>query len=184
MSKKLFTLIDTTDNCGLKYEDYVEGCEINEVTPATENSDDYWEWISETVNMYIDDFFTNVNCMKNDSPVIITGSLGLWNGRKEIYPMLIESSDPTPDSNGKVYFAEKALCKAIKKCVTGMDDFKVEYSEGVIVVHGYHHDGTNIFEIHKLSTQGKAAALKQSENGKQLNPKKYWYAQYTEGDLY
>lgn len=184
MSKKLFTLIDTSNNFNLTYEDYVENCAINNCTPDTENSDDYWNWISETSNMYIDDFFTNLRCMKNDDPVIITGSLGLWNGRKDIYPVLMESTGWEKDQTGKCSFAENALSKAIKKCISGMDDFKVEYSEGVIVVHAYHHDGTNIFEIHKLSTLGKKAAFNASDNGKRINPKGYWFAKYNESDLY
>ena len=92
MSKKIFTLLDTTET--FEYAAYVDFCEANEITPEPEDSNDYWEWVSEERRLNVDDFLTNLRYAKiNDEPVLITGTLGLWNGRKEIYPMLIESSD-------------------------------------------------------------------------------------------
>lgn len=183
MSKKTFTLIDTS-NTGLEYKDYVENCELNEITPHPENSTEYWEWIAEQRNNNVEDFFLNLKYMRDATPVVVTGTLGLWNGKRSIYPMYIESKDYELNSQGKWVYMEKALYTAIQKCINGMDDFKVEYVEGEIVVHGYHHDGTNTFTIHKLSTKGQIAAFNAYCNCKTLKPKGYWYAKYREEDLF
>lgn len=171
MSKKQITLIDTYDS-GLEYKDYVEYCELNEITPEPEGSNDYYEWEAEENQRCVEDFFENLRYVKFDTPVIITGSLGLWNGRKEIYPMVVESTD------------KPSLYNAVKKCINGMDDFKVELSEGEIVVHGYHHDGTNIFTISKLSKKGIDPVLRAVEDGKHLQIKNYWIGKITETDLW
>ena len=171
MSKKQITLIDTY-NSGLEYKDYVEYCELNEITPEPEGSDDYYEWEAEENQRCVEDFFENLRYVKFDTPVIITGSLGLWNGRKEIYPMVVESTD------------KPSLYNAVQKCINGMDDFKVELSEGEIVVHGYHHDGTNIFTISKLSKKGIDPVLRAVEDGKHLQIKNYWIGKITETDLW
>jgi hypothetical protein len=171
MSKKQITLIDTY-NSGLEYSDYVEYCELNEITPEPEGSNDYYEWEAEENQRYVEDFFENLRYVKFDTPVIITGSLGLWNGRKEIYPMVVESTE------------KPSLYNAVMKCINGMDDFKVELSEGEIVVHGYHHDGTNIFTISKLSKKGIDPVLRAVEDGKHLQIKNYWIGKITETDLW
>ena len=165
MSKKSFTLLDT--RCGYKYEDYVEYCEVNEITPEPEGSDDYYDWVSYERNLYIDTFFTNLRYARfNEEPVIITGSLGLWNG-----------------SNGEWKYNNPALMKAIKKCMNGMDDVLVEYINGEIVIHGYHHDGTNILTINKLTPKGKVTAYNAIKNGKVIEPKPYMFGKFTEEDL-
>ena len=171
MSKKQITLIDTY-NSGLEYSDYVEYCELNEITPEPEGSDDYYEWEAEENQRFVEDFFENLRYVKFDTPVIITGSLGLWNGRKEIYPLVVESTE------------KPSLYNAVQKCINGMDDFKVELSEGEIVVHGYHHDGTNIFTISKLSKKGIDPVLRAVEDGKHLQIKNYWIGKITETDLW
>jgi hypothetical protein len=171
MSKKQITLIDTY-NSGLEYSDYVEYCELNEITPEPEGSNDYYEWEAEENQRFVEDFFENLRYVKFDTPVIITGSLGLWNGRKEIYPLVVESTD------------KPSLYNAVQKCINGMDDFKVELSEGEIVVHGYHHDGTNIFTISKLSKKGIDPVLRAVEDGKHLQIKNYWIGKITETDLW
>jgi hypothetical protein len=171
MSKKQFTLVDTMDS-GLTYSDYVDFCAANEITPAPEDSNDYYEWEGEETQRLAEDFFENLRYVKFDTPVIITGSLGLWNGRKEIYPMVVESTD------------KPSLYNAVMKCVNGMDDFKVELSEGEIVVHGYHHDGTNIFTISKLSKKGIDPVLRAASEGKHLQIKNYWIGKITETDLW
>jgi hypothetical protein len=183
MSKKQITLIDTY-NSGLEYSDYVEYCELNEITPEPEGSNDYYEWEAEENQRYVEDFFENLRYVKFDTPVIITGSLGLWNGRKEIYPMVVKSKDYEQRKSGKWAYKYPSLYNAVKKCINGMDDFKVELSEGEIVVHGYHHDGTNIFTISKLSKKGIDPVLRAVEDGKHLQIKNYWIGKITETDLW
>ena len=183
MSKKIYTLLDTTEM--FEYADYVEFCEANEITPEPENSKGYWDWVSEERSCNVDDFMLNLRHVKiNDEPVIITGTLELWNGTREIYPMLVESSDYEKCNDGTWEYKNPAIKKAIEKCMNGMDDVKVEYANGEIVVHGYHHDGTNIFTIHKLSKKGKRTAFNANEKGKQIDPKPYMFGKFTEEDLW
>ena len=183
MSKKQFTLIDTTDSW-LTYQDYVEFCEANEITPEPEDSSDYYEWEAEETQRFAEDFFENLRYVKFDTPVIITGSLGLWNGTKEIYPLVVESSDYCQLPSGKWGYRNPSLYNAVMKCINGMDGFKVELSEGEIIVHGYHHDGTNIFTISKLSKKGIDPVLRAVEEGKHLQVKNYWIGKITETDLW
>ena len=65
-----------------------------------------------------------------------------------------------------------------------MDNFKVELSEGEIVVHGYHHDGTNIFTISKITNKAIDSVMKAANNGKHLQVKNYWIGKITETDLW
>ena len=183
MSKKIFTLLDTTEM--LEYADYVNFCEANEITPEPENSDDYWNWVSEERQHNVEDFLLNLQYAKiNEEPVMITGSLGLCDGRREIYPMLVKGSEYEKRNNGEWKYKNPAIKNAIEKCMNGMDDVKVEYANGDIVVHGYHHDGTNIFTIHKLSKKGMKIVLNAEENGKTIDPKPYMFGKFTEEDLW
>ena len=182
MVKKQFTLIDTFD-CGLEYADYVDFCEANEITPSDENSNDYYEWLGEERNRMVEDFFDNLKYCKVDTPVLIEGTLGLWNGTRSIYPMLMESTDYNI-YNGKGRWDNPSVYKAVSKCVSGMDDFKVEFADGQLIVHGYHHDGTNTFTISKLSKKGIVSATNANDNGRHLEPKGYWYGKFSEIDLW
>ena len=183
MSKKIFTLLDTMET--FEYADYVDFCEANEITPEPENSDDHWNWVSEERQHNVEDFLLNLQYAKiNEEPVMITGSLGLWDGRREIYPMLVKGSEYEKRNNGEWKYKNPAIKNAIEKCMNGMDDVKVEYANGDIVVHGYHHDGTNIFTIHKLSKKGMKTVLNAEENGKIIDPKPYMFGKFTEEDLW
>lgn len=47
-----------------------------------------------------------------------------------------------------------SLTKAIQKCINDMDFWKVEEtSGGKLIVTGYHHDGTNHYEIYRLKKE-------------------------------
>lgn len=182
MSKKIFTLIDTSSV--LDYNDYVQFCADNEITPGKDGSDDYWNWVADQRNIEVDDFMLNLQYARiNEEPVVITGSLGTWRGRVEIYPMIVESSE-YEECNGKFRYKNPAILKAVQKCINGMDDFKVEYANGELVIHGYHHDGTNIFTINKLTPKGKVTVYNAKESGKQIDPKPYMFGKIRESDLW
>lgn len=138
MSKKIsYVVIDTTDN--YNYESYLEYCEDMDIEPADKNSNRYYEWVSDMMEMDFDDFVANMKYSEiANTPCVITGSLGLWYGRPEINPVFMDN-----------------LSDAIMKCINNMDYFKVEMINGVINVYGYHHDGTNCFEIYPLSKKGQ-----------------------------
>ena len=62
-------LIDTYNNNGWSYSDYKAEMEENDLFPGDENSNSFYSWLSERINMDIEDFWDN---------------LGLWWGRPEI----------------------------------------------------------------------------------------------------
>ena len=135
------------------YENYVEGCKVNHVEPQAEDSNDYWEYVYETRQMWFDDFFRYglKSVLSHDKPCLISGTLGLWDGRHDIQPVKCVN-----------------LAKAIKKCFGSCDDYEVEFSYGVIYVTSYHHDGVNTFEIKLLSTRG-VNAMQGTDYGKPIN---------------
>lgn len=143
-------LLYGTSNCcdSYDYEYYKEFCEINEIEPQGEDSQDYWNWVSETQGMYFDDLMDNLKYSKaNDGNYAITFTLGLWNGKHE----------------GFVKEVKTSLSDAINECVYstrgGYDDIKVTYEDWSVWVYGYHHDGVNIFRIQRLSKKGERALV-------------------------
>lgn len=137
MKTKSMILLDTTFIPD--YEDYVMYCEMNEKTPQKENTEDYWEFVYNMREVDTIDFFnelkeTNIN---NQYYWVISGTLGLWNGRKEIALAKCET-----------------LIDAIHKCSNSCDDVIIEKCGNKICVTGLHHDGRNYFEIRALSDLG------------------------------
>ena len=136
MKTKTYLLLDTSSN--IEYSDYVENCEANGIEAQDENSNDFYDFCNDIRNMEYEDFEYNCNHSSEcDTPVLITGNLGLWNGNPSINPIRCEN-----------------LLEAIHKCINDMDDFDVTFNNGVIIVNCHHHDGTNYFEIHKRSKKG------------------------------
>jgi len=121
--------IATTSIDGYSYDDYLEYCEGNRMTPAEDGSSVFYEWCHEEAEVSFSEDMANIEEFY-DEPVIVRGTLGLWDGRHEIVPTRKES----------VY-------DAIKDCYSGCEDLDVEWDNGVIVVSAYHHDGCNVFEI-------------------------------------
>lgn len=149
-NKKETTLIGTnycTDS--YNYAMYVEWCNVNEIKPAGEDSQDYWDWVSEEERTEYDDFFGNLSYSKADKEIrhyVITFDLGLWYGHNKGY---VEKTFET-------------LSEAIKEAINSSrdyQDYKVTYKNGRIYVYGLHHDGTNIMEIMLLSKKGERALV-------------------------
>lgn len=130
-------LYDDTNNCGLTYEDYVEECELNEIEPKDEGSDAYYEWLADTMRMYLDDLFLNLSFVKTNK-IVIEGSLGRWNGNHDIVPVVVDDIE-----------------EAIRKCCNSADYARIVLEEGVLHIDAYHHDGTNGFTIRELSSRGE-----------------------------
>lgn len=135
MEKTIY--LDTREEYSL--EDYQEYCEFNGIEFNEENTEGFYEYQSMMRDGDIRDFYTDLeNSEHKNDKVIITGILGLWNGAHDIYPVV------------------ETLENAIYKCIHNMDDFKIFVDEdGTLNVVGYHHDGTNCFEIHFLTEYGK-----------------------------
>ncbi len=116
------------------------------------DSDDYWDWVSESSQIDYDDFFGNLKYAKAEKEgyYMITFNLGLWNGNKIGYV-------------GKIY---DSLSEAIKDALNSSRDYwdyKIAFENGDVVVYGYHHDGTNIMTIKRLSKHGERNLLFKEE---------------------
>jgi len=120
-----------------------EHCEANNME-VPEKGSEGWnnieEFIREGDYEYFEDEMTS--CELSKGPVVITGSLGLWYGRREIAACY-----------------KTNLWEAIQKCFgTDMAYYKVylDLTDGALHVNTSHHDGTNCFEIRALSKKGIA----------------------------
>lgn len=122
------------------YLDYLEWCKENDRNPDTKESQSFYNYVYSSLDIEWDDLMLNI---KNDNDCqeecVVLGTLGLWTGRHEI--------------NAKKFFGLK---DAINACVTNIDYIIIKEENGVIYVNAIHHDGVNIFEIHKLNKKGKS----------------------------
>lgn len=132
------TLLDTYNTEHLNYEAYKEWCELNEIEPKGENSNAFYEWIADEIQIEVDDFYANLKYCQYQHPCIVTGSVGRWNGTFEI--------EQTRCDN---------LSDAIDKCWSGCDDIIVTKRHSVIDVEALHHDGQRNFEVRLLSAVGE-----------------------------
>ena len=147
-----------------EYSEYVEHCRINGHEIEGENSQAYWDFASRYHENDWDDLKVNLKCSKEaNQPVLLLGTLGLWNGKRTIFPTRCEN-----------------LMQAIEKCVgRGVDNMKVYVENGIVYVEAYHHDGTNYFEIYKLSSKGLSATSKWYDgNAGCEDYKGYWLAKF------
>ena len=133
------TLCDTTYIPG--YEEYKEICEENNIEPQAENSNDYWDYVSERRSLEYENFISNMEySAQAEQPCLLTSSCGLWNGIREIMPYKFSN-----------------VLSAIMKAYGSCDDIIVSQEDGVIKVESLHHDGRNCFEIRPLTEHGKQA---------------------------
>lgn len=117
-----------------------EAAECNKWPEKTEVDDEVRQYVEE---INIDDSDYLFEGGKNLENIEITGTLGLWNGRKDIYPEL-----------------EPNLMTAIKRCVMPQSilDFDIYFEKDAngkehLYVNAYHHDGTNIFELRQKTPE-------------------------------
>ena len=151
-NKGSYTIL-TTSADGFEYEDYLEFCEANGIEPYDEDSDHFFEWCQEESNFNFEADMDNIHsCKQYNVPVLVTGSLGLWDGRHEITAKVF----PT------VYDAIQAML--------GRDirDIEAKFEDGAINVWAYHHDGCNSFTINALSAKGQRKA-QYNFNGNYIN---------------
>ena len=97
------------------------------------DDDDYED--SDDIEWRIDDICDEFG----NSPVLIKGTLGLWDGQKRIIPVEAEN-----------------MRSAIYKCI-GRDgeimspnDIDFDYDRKIVTLTVHHHDGTNNFKITSL----------------------------------
>ena len=163
-----FTIFDTRTVYDYSYEEYKERCEENDMEVHEEDTQGYYDDLNTFFSWDREDFFDSLehSTLNNKGSVMITGDLGLWNGRHEISPVLCNT-----------------LRDAIWKCIDNMDDFSIEYYHGQINVSGFHHDGCNTFELHLLSVNGQKAVERQKYSYYDYEPRLWWFKQFKEADI-
>lgn len=131
--------IASTDILQFKYDDYVDWCEEIDKEPQPGHSNEFWNWCFDQRDEKWECDMDNIKyCKQYNIPCVLTGCLGLYNGRPDILPIKFDN----------VY-------DAIQKCFDrSIVDLDVEWDDGIINVYAHHHDGTNCFEIHALSKKG------------------------------
>lgn len=99
------------------------------------------EEINEYYAEYIDDFLANMQYAKdkdgNDlwgAKVVISGTLGLWDGKKTIVPEVAKDFE-----------------HALWLCIDNADYCKVYKEYSKIIIEATHHDGTNVFTLQFLT---------------------------------
>jgi hypothetical protein len=150
------------------YKYYLEWCEDNDVEPAPDDSDEFYNWCYREQEFDVECFFDNLNYSSKNPVVCLTGDLGLWYGRRDIVPMMFESEK----INGK---PTSAITKAVKSCINGCDYFMVALENGVLEVNGYHHDGCNTFYIRGLNSVGIAGFNDAEEAYEDPEPNESWF---------
>ena len=73
-------------------------------------------------------------------PCVVCGTVGTWQGDRAICAKRFDN-----------------LTDAIYACVNPCDEVVISQRASNIIVDGYHHDGTNYFEIHVLNDKGVRA---------------------------
>ena len=158
------------DNHNINYDDWYEDFQdwigINDIdedfnkwitsVPTDKDSQTFFNWVWDTLNMYWDDFIYNLQHDKdNNVDCVVTGKVGRWNGNFEIVA---------------THFA--TLEKAIYACIKDCDYITITQTEdGAIDVWAAHHDGSHSFTIHKLNERGYDAKCDEDND---LNNEKYF----------
>lgn len=117
------------------YSEYVEYCEEMGIEPQGENSKGYWDWVSELSQIYFEEDVEQIgdNITNAYETSVLSGSLGLWYGNREIEPLKFDS---LPDA------IDKVLKSFDYDCVV-----RIYLDNGKVTISCAHHDGTNHFEI-------------------------------------
>lgn len=120
-------------------EVYAEITDDNTILNSRDNDSAFIEWVyGEYLNSEWTDLLDNIKYSKyGNIPCVVVGTLGLWNGRKDIYPTKCDD-----------------LVSAINKCAGSATNVIVTLNNGCIEVNAIHLDGTNCFEIHLLNKLG------------------------------
>lgn len=126
------------------YEEYVENCKDNDREPEAEGSQDYWNYVNDTLQMEHDDFKVNMESCKL-FPMVAVGYDDLWYGKVR---------------GGKVLKDVDDLLGLFSSC----DNIKIWQDKDGMHINGYHHDGTNYAELRPINKRGQAWLEKNEGN--------------------
>ena len=117
------------------YDYYLEHCEINDIQPKERDSADYWEFINDMLEEDWECLLDNIKYGNSNLGLMLCyGVLDRWDGKKTICPCIKED-----------------LVDTIKFCSQGYDAVQIYLDNGVIEIHGLHHDGTDIIYIRPIN---------------------------------
>lgn len=95
-------------------------------------------WIDEELRIHADEFHYELRHADDPCRWLVIADLGLWTGRHD---------------GGRVFYR---LTEAVSACLDGMNDATiVEDHHGNVTIHGYHHDGHNVYHLYRLSNLGE-----------------------------
>ena len=130
----LFDEIDT--DYDVLREEYAE---CNDISVEEIDDNRFYDWVYMVQRDEWECLESNIKYSKYNTDCVITGQLGLWNGRPTIQPVRCNS-----------------VIEALDKIVNNANGYiKVTLKNGCIEVAQAHHDGTNYFEIHILNKLGR-----------------------------
>lgn len=99
------------------------------------------DFINDELTTHYNDLLNNIKHASYDIPCVVTGTIGRWNGRFNMYPQKFET-----------------LSDAINRCCINVDDIVIKLKNGKIQIEGVHHDATNYYEITCLNKLGQMTA--------------------------
>lgn len=154
-----YTLMDSTYS--YSYEEYKDYMVEMDEEVHEDNSTEFWNWVNRMIDCEYEDLFANLKYSGiNDTPCVILGHVGLWDGRHEIVPIVFDN-----------------ITDAIHKAFGSCDYHKIIVENGIINVYSYHHDGCNTFEIRKFNKKGMA---KYEKYGKDMEVKEYMLGKFVD----
>ena len=114
--------------------DYEE--DYNEFVKETNSNITYYDFTMQESEISIQELFNDFEEITGSC--VVCGTLGLWNGTKEIIPTRFST-----------------LEQAVRKCISDYYSFKIEQVNGHLEISSYHHDGTNNFIVYLLNDKGE-----------------------------
>lgn len=156
------TYYDSMQYSLMDYEDYAKMCRDNDEEPRPNGSQAYYDHIGSLTDQDLGDFKANLKYSKYNLPCLMTGTLGLWNGRPDLSPVKYDSL-----LEGVKDIMHRADC----------DDWEIRLTEGTLQLLGKHHDGTNTYTLHVLSAKGlrKTEHPKYNWEGHDYEPRPDWF---------
>ena len=177
MKKDNYKIFSTNEE--FSYADYLEYCEMNDLTPDKEDGYGFYDWCREESDLNIEYEFDNLEHSKaKDYPFYVEGTLGLWHGTRDGHFTKI------------LWGVAEAIREVMYSVRGGYNDIDAELDieTGEIRMNCYHHDGCNTFTIHRLSKKGEDKIQRDIYNGNihdyDYEPKSYCYRKLKKEELW
>lgn len=136
--KDLRILFSNDYNSDDLYYEYLNHCKEKGIKSSKENSLGFWRWANKREKANWDRMMRDINCsIYGQIPVVVYGTIGLWNERKEI------EADKFPN-----------LESAIKNCCFRCRIIEIVQNHSRIEIKAIHADGVNNYEVCFLNERG------------------------------